>query len=53
MQKIGLQKIGEFDHPLVPAGHPLLRHVLYRAEKGKTASSIMISQSLIRILTGT
>ena len=34
MQKIGLQKIGEFDHPLVPAGHPLLRHVLYRAEKG-------------------
>ncbi len=34
MQKIGLQKIGEFDHPLVPAGHPLLRHVLYRPEKG-------------------
>ena len=34
MQKIGLQKIGEFDHPLVPAGHPLLRHVLYRSQKG-------------------
>ena len=32
MQKIGMQKIKEFDHPLVPDGHPLLRHVLYKAE---------------------
>lgn len=32
MQKIGMQKVGEFDHPLVPYGHPLLRHVLYMAE---------------------
>lgn len=30
MQKTGMKKIGEFDHPLVPEGHPLLRHVLYR-----------------------
>lgn len=29
MQKIGMERIGEFDHPLVPPGHPLLRHVLY------------------------
>lgn len=30
MQKIGMQKIKEFDHPLVPGGHELLRHLLYR-----------------------
>lgn len=30
MQKIGMQHAGEFDHPALPAGHPLRRHVLYR-----------------------
>ncbi len=30
MQKIGMIKQGEFDHPNVPKGHKLLRHVLYR-----------------------
>lgn len=30
MQKIGMERDGEFDHPALPAGHPLLRHVLYR-----------------------
>lgn len=29
MQKIGMQKVKEFRHPLVPAGHPLCEHVLY------------------------
>lgn len=29
MQKIGMNLVKEFDHPLVPADHPLLRHVLY------------------------
>lgn len=29
MQKIGMERIREFDHPLVPPQHPLLRHVLY------------------------
>ncbi len=32
MQKIGLNFVKEFDHPLVPAEHPLLRHVLYKKE---------------------
>lgn len=32
MQKIGLELVKEFDHPLVPVGHPLLRHLLYRKE---------------------
>lgn len=30
MQKIGMERAGEFDHPLVPRDHPLLRHVLYK-----------------------
>lgn len=30
MQKIGMIKVKEFNHPLVPSDHPLLRHVLYR-----------------------
>ena len=29
MQKIGMERIREFDHPLVPGEHPLCRHVLY------------------------
>ena len=32
MQKIGMVKTKEFDHPLVESGHPLLRHVLYKIE---------------------
>lgn len=30
MQKIGMLRAGEFDHPALPVGHPLRRHVLYR-----------------------
>lgn len=30
VQKIGMLKEGEFGHLLIPAGHPLMRHVLYR-----------------------
>jgi RimJ/RimL family protein N-acetyltransferase len=32
MEKIGLAHVagGDFDHPRLPAGHPLRRHVLYR-----------------------
>ncbi len=33
MERAGMEKVGEFDHPNVPASHPLLRHVLYRADK--------------------
>ena len=29
MKKIGLVKAGEFNHPKIPTGHPLCRHVLY------------------------
>jgi RimJ/RimL family protein N-acetyltransferase len=30
MEKLGMQHSEDFDHPLLPAGHPLQRHVLYR-----------------------
>jgi hypothetical protein len=32
MEKLGMQRdaSGDFDHPLLPAGHRLSRHVLYR-----------------------
>ncbi|SDP06435.1 GNAT family N-acetyltransferase [Phyllobacterium sp. OV277] len=29
MQRLGMQKTGEFDHPSLPKDHPLCRHVLY------------------------
>lgn len=33
MQKIGMQKIGEFDHPQIADDSPLKRHVVYKIEK--------------------
>jgi RimJ/RimL family protein N-acetyltransferase len=34
MERLGMRhdSVEDFDHPLVPDGHPLKRHVLYRAE---------------------
>jgi RimJ/RimL family protein N-acetyltransferase len=29
MERLGMQKLGEFNHPRLPEGHPLCRHVLY------------------------
>jgi RimJ/RimL family protein N-acetyltransferase len=35
MEKLGMihNPHDDFDHPLVPAGHPLMRHVLYRLQR--------------------
>jgi RimJ/RimL family protein N-acetyltransferase len=30
MERLGMTRAGEFDHPRLPDGHPLQRHVLYR-----------------------
>ena len=30
MVRLGVAREGEFDHPRLPAGHPLRRHILYR-----------------------
>lgn len=29
MQKIGMECVGQFNHPALPEGHPLRRHILY------------------------
>ena len=36
MERIGMQRDmgGDFDHPRIPAKHPLRRHVLYRLQSG-------------------
>src|SRR5215469_4114599 len=36
MEKIGMIRDlrGDFDHPRIPQGHPLSRHVLYRSRRG-------------------
>jgi RimJ/RimL family protein N-acetyltransferase len=36
MEKLGMRRTEEFDHPRVPAGHPLRRHVLYRISTDRT-----------------
>ena len=33
MDRIGMRRAGEFDHPTVPEGHPVRRHLLYRADR--------------------
>jgi RimJ/RimL family protein N-acetyltransferase len=35
MERLGLTRdsAGDFDHPAVPEGHPLRRHVLYRKKR--------------------
>jgi len=35
MMRLGMQRVvgGDFDHPLVPEGDPLRRHILYRIER--------------------
>lgn len=34
MERIGMREAGEFDHPSLPRGHELERHVLYRIDRG-------------------
>ena len=31
MERLGMTRSGEFEHPALPEGHRLRRHVLYRA----------------------
>lgn len=39
MQRIGMVADREFDHPELPPGHPLRRHMLYRAKKARTMAA--------------
>lgn len=34
MERLGMEPIGAFDHPELPAAHSLSRHVLYRITLG-------------------
>ena len=36
MERLGMTYSGEFDHPRLPPGHRLRRHVLYRLSRGRT-----------------
>ncbi len=36
MEKIGMKREGEFEHPLVPEGHELRKHLLYRIQQPNT-----------------
>lgn len=38
MQRIGMQRVGEFDHPALPEGHRLRRHLLYLHDGESPAS---------------
>ena len=33
MERVGMRRDSEFDHPKVPEGHPVRRHLLYRADR--------------------
>lgn len=39
MEKLGMQHTEDFDHPLLPEGHPLRRHVLYRLSRAAWAGA--------------
>jgi RimJ/RimL family protein N-acetyltransferase len=39
MERIGMRHVLDFEHPLLPAGHPLRRQVLYRANAPGGASA--------------
>lgn len=43
MEKLGMRRASaeDFDHPAVPAEHPLLRHVLYRLRRADVATIAM------------
>lgn len=37
MERLGMRRDGEFDHPAIAEGHRLRRHVLYRIARGPAA----------------
>lgn len=39
MQRLGMERMYEFDHPALPSGHPLLQHVLYRIRLSKSTAA--------------
>jgi RimJ/RimL family protein N-acetyltransferase len=46
MERLNMTQDGEFNHPRLPRGHPLQRHVLYRLSKRTWRRSITSSDTL-------
>jgi len=40
MERLGMSYVGEFDHPTLPVGHRLRRHVLYRLSHRSTGDHV-------------
>ncbi len=40
MERLGMRREGDFDHPRLPEGHPLRRHLLYRLGARASDASI-------------
>jgi ribosomal-protein-alanine N-acetyltransferase len=52
MERIGMRRSGEFDHPRVPDGHPAKRHVLYRADRQTWSPHSVLAEPDHRPLRG-
>jgi RimJ/RimL family protein N-acetyltransferase len=48
MEKLSMAYTGEFDHPGLPEGHPLRRHVLYRKPKDRPKDSQSLAAQALR-----
>lgn len=44
MERIGMTRIGAFDHPKLPEGHPLRPHVLYSIEPKRPEPVVVLPQ---------
>lgn len=46
MERLGMTQDGEFDHPRLPHGHPLRRHVLYRLSQSAWLRNVASGDTL-------
>jgi ribosomal-protein-alanine N-acetyltransferase len=46
MERLNMTQDGEFNHPRLPQGHPLQRHVLYRLSKRRWQRDTVSSDTL-------
>jgi ribosomal-protein-alanine N-acetyltransferase len=52
MERLGLRRETEFDHPRVPDGHPAKRHYLYRADRQTWSPHSVLAEPDQRPLRG-
>jgi RimJ/RimL family protein N-acetyltransferase len=46
MERLGMTQDGEFDHPRLPQGHELRRHVLYRLSRSEWLRNVAVGDTL-------